>query len=56
MLNVYKSLDTNTVCVCVCLSPHGVMVKAMDCRIIVSEFVLHLRYYVHFWANTLGRV
>ena len=35
--------------------PCGVMVKAMDCRIIVSDFVLQLRYYVHFRANTLGK-
>ena len=33
----------------------GVMVKAMDCRIIVSEFVLQSRYYVHFQTNTLGK-
>ena len=35
--------------------PRGVMVKAMDCGIIVSEFVLQSRYYVHFRANTLGK-
>ena len=35
--------------------PHGVMVKAMDCGIGVSEFVLQSHYYVHFWANTLGK-
>ena len=35
--------------------PHGVMVKAMDCEIIVSEFELQLRYYVHFRANTFGK-
>ena len=35
--------------------PRGVMVKAMDCEIIVSEFVLRSRYYVHFRANTLGK-
>ena len=35
--------------------PHGVMVKAMDYRIVVSEFVLQLRYYVHLRANTLGK-
>ena len=35
--------------------PHGVMVKAMDCRIVVSKFVLQSCYYVHFWANTLGK-
>ena len=35
--------------------PRGVMVKAMDCGIVVSEFVLQLRYYVHFLANTLGK-
>ena len=34
---------------------HDVMVKAMDCRIIVSEFVLQSRYYIHFRANTLGK-
>ena len=35
--------------------PRGVMVKAMDCGIVVSEFVLQSRYYVHFRANTLGK-
>ena len=34
--------------------PRGIMVKAMDCGIVVSEFVLQSRYYVHFQANTLG--
>ena len=29
----------------------GVMVKAMDCKIVVSEFVLQSRYYVHFRAR-----
>ena len=33
----------------------GVMVKAMDCEIVVREFVLQSRYYVHFRANTLGK-
>ena len=31
------------------------MVKAMDCGIVVSEFVLQSLYYVHFRANTLGK-
>ena len=35
--------------------PHGVMVKAMDCGIVVSKFVLQSRYYIHFRANTLGK-
>ena len=35
--------------------PRGVMVKTMDCGIVVREFVLQLRYYVHFRANTLGK-
>ena len=30
--------------------PRGVMVKALDCGIVVREF-----YYVHFRANTLGK-
>ena len=33
----------------------GVMVKAMDCGIVVREFVFQSRYYIHFWANTLGK-
>ena len=33
----------------------GVLVKAMDCGIVVREFVLQSRYYVHFRANTLGK-
>ena len=35
--------------------PRGVMVKVMDSRIVVYEFVFQLRYYIHFWANTLGK-
>ena len=34
--------------------PRGVMVKALGCEIIVSEFELQSRYYIHFRANTLG--
>ena len=36
---------------CLC----GVMVKAMDCGIVVSKFELQSRYYIHFRANTLGK-
>ena len=35
--------------------PRGEMVKAMDCRMVVSEFVLQSRNYVHFRANTHGK-
>ena len=35
--------------------PRGVMVKAMNCGIVVRKFVLQSRYYVHFRANTLGK-
>ena len=35
--------------------PRGVMVKAMDCRIVVHEFILQSCYYVHFQANTLEK-
>ena len=31
------------------------MVNAMDCGIVVREFVLQLHHYVHFRANTLGK-
>ena len=30
------------------------MVKVMYCDIVVSEFELQSRYYVHFQTNTLG--
>ena len=35
--------------------PCGVMVKAMDSGIVVCEFELQSRYYVHFQTNTLGK-
>ena len=35
--------------------PCGVMVKATDCGIVASEFVLQSRHYIHFRANTLGK-
>ena len=35
--------------------PRGVMVNAMDCGIVVSEFVLQSCYYVHLRANTLEK-
>ena len=33
----------------------GAVVKALDCGIVVREFVPQSRYYVHFRANTLGK-
>ena len=50
-LNIFEELITEEWRGC----PHGVMVKAMDCGIVVSEFVLQSRYYVHFRENTLGK-
>ena len=35
--------------------PRGAMVNALDCEIVVSEFVLQSCYYFHFRANTLGK-
>ena len=35
--------------------PRGVMGNAMDCGIVISEFVLQPCHYVHFLANTLGK-
>ena len=35
--------------------PRGVMFKATDCGIVLSEFVLQSRYYVHSPTNTLGK-
>ena len=35
--------------------PRGVMVKVMDCGIVISEFELQSHYVVHFRTNTLGK-
>ena len=35
--------------------PRGVIVKVIDCKIVVSEFVLQSHYYVHFLTNTLEK-
>ena len=35
--------------------PRGVMVKVIWCWIVVRDFVLQSRYYVHFWTNTIGK-
>ena len=35
--------------------PSGVMVNAMDCGIVVSEFLLQSRYYVNIRAYTPGK-
>ena len=35
--------------------PRCVMVKSLDGRIVVSEFKLQSRYYVHFQTNTTGK-
>ena len=35
--------------------PRGVMVKVMDCRIVLIEFELQSRYYVLFRTNTLRK-
>ena len=35
--------------------PRGVVVKAMNCGIVVSGFELQSRYYVHFRTNALGK-
>ena len=35
--------------------PRGVMVKAIDCGIVLCEFELQSRYCVHFRTNTLGK-
>ena len=35
-------------------SPSGLMANVLDCNILVSEFQLRLRYYVHFRIKTTG--
>ena len=55
MILVFETVYYDTAVQNVGEYPHGVMVKAMDCGIVVSEFELQSRYYVHFRANTLGK-
>ena len=35
--------------------PRSVMVKVMDCRIVISDFEFQSFYYVHFGTKTLGK-
>ena len=45
-------------CACIYTWIHvygGVMFKEMVCGVVLSEFEFQSCYYVHFWANTLGR-
>ena len=37
------------------MNPHDVVANVQDCDIVVSKFKLHLRSYVHFLTNTLGK-
>ena len=46
-----ERFGSNTYSTC----PRGVMGKALGCGIVVSEFVLQSRYYVHLRANTPGK-
>ena len=36
-------------------SLHWVVAYMLDCIIVVSEFELQLRYYIHFQINSLGK-
>ena len=48
-------IDHNTIQSEIWGCPRGVIVKAMDCGMVVREFVLQSPYYVHFRENTLGK-
>ena len=43
---IYKSVGKST---------HVVMAKVLDCDLEVSKFEFQLHYYIHFWANALGK-
>ena len=36
-------------------NPRSVVAHILDCDIVMSEFELQSRYFVHFWTNTLGK-
>ena len=50
-LSLSHSVSLNMYCGC----PRGVMVKVLVCGIVVSEFELQSRYYIHFRTNNLGK-
>ena len=50
----YHSLQLYTVQKCI-MSNRGVIVKALASGIVVGEFELQSRYYVHFRTNTLRK-
>ena len=50
-----SSLHTSMITITLWGCPRGVMVKVMNCGIVVREFILQSCYYVHFRANTLGK-
>ena len=35
--------------------PRGVVANVLQCDIVVSEYELQSRYYVHFYANIFGK-
>ena len=34
-------------------SPNGIVTNMLDCDIVVNEFELQTRYYIHFQTNTV---
>ena len=36
-------------------NPRGEVAKELDCDIVVSEFEIKSRYYVHFQTKTIGK-
>ena len=56
--NYYVTRDNHMAFILIYKAPGGpraLMVKAMKCGIVASEFELHFRYYVHFRINTHGK-
>ena len=47
-LHVYGYLICERECPC------SVMIKELDCGIVVSEIEIQSRYIIHFWSNTFG--
>ena len=36
-------------------NPHGERANVQDCEIVIGEFELQSRYYVHIWTNISGK-
>ena len=52
---MYQQAAVNSLLLRCWESPRGVVTNVLPYDIVVREFEIQSRYYVHFWTNTLGK-